>query len=432
MTPIPSLEPNRSGMTETRVFPSRFFLFILVAFFSLLTAGSSLEAQEKRKLRHILVANEQVANKLLAAAEAGTDFKAMARRYSLDVGTKILGGDLDWVSPGQMEPQFSKAAFDIAEEGGFATCKTRYGWHVIQLLEIRGATPKPEEGKPAETDSDDASAEKPTETDDTARVPVPIDPLADRNEDLAWEVNFSDRTYSPGEEVKFTIRVTNKTDKDLQIIDPKLWPLGMIVRYQFGQMNMPINFPGEASEEKFKGETIAPGAVVQRSYTMADYLGSNPEWPIVRVIWRGDILFNRIAELGIDTAFIADADRVKSRWRYYRSTEANYNLLPPITQEQRWFLCLFSNGRVWIELDGDVSNELREWTVSKVRDGSWDKLNLEVKPEAGIFFGTVDKGKATGIPMQKVGASKGKAQTLSRGDFLAFPTKLSDGTMGYG
>ena len=96
-------------------------LLALLALLFVSSASTGVEAQEQRKLRHILVANEQVANKLLAAAKSGTDFKAMARRYSLDVGTKILGGDLDWVSPGQMEPEFSRAAFDIPEVGGFAT-----------------------------------------------------------------------------------------------------------------------------------------------------------------------------------------------------------------------------------------------------------------------------------------------------------------------
>ena len=243
---------------------------------------------------------------------------------------------------------------------------------------------------------------------------------------------FSERTYNPGEQVKFTSRVTNETDADLQVVDPRLWPLGMIVRYQFGQMNMPMSYPRDVATENFKMGTLAAGASMQRSFAMSDYLGSDEAWPIVRVIWRGDILFNRVENLGVDTAFIDDFDRIKSRWRYYRCEEANYNLLPQVKAEDRWFLCLFSNGRIWIELDRDFLPNLRSWTIRSVREGQWDQIGLEVNPGNGIFFGTVDQGKATGIPREKLGNRPDSNPRLQKGDFYAFPTKVSDGTMGFG
>ena len=421
-------------VTRSRNAGWSFRSWVLLALTSLVFFGSgspSLEAQEQRKLRHILVANENVANKLLAAAKAGTDFKAMARRYSLDVGTKILGGDLDWVSPGQMEPEFSRAAFDIPEVGGFATCKTRYGWHVIQFVEIRGAEkPKPPVDQPKDTPPVKPEADE--TGSDAAKKPIPVDPMADRNDDLGWEVSFSDRTYSPGDDIQFTIRVTNRTDGELQVLDPKLWPLGMVVRYQFGRMNVPVVYPGDVTKIDFQNEMIPAGGKIQRSYSLKDYLGFEEMWPIVRVIWRGDILFNRLEELKVNGSFIDDPEKARSRWRFYRSDEANFNQLPLVKTGDRWFLCLFSSGRTWIEIDPQSYSPLREWIINDVREAKWDRVALDVIPGQGIFFGLVDRGSATGVPSDKPVDRSKPLEGLTRGDFVALPTKLSDGTIGYG
>ena len=425
---------NCMEVTRSRNAGWSFRSWVLLALTSLVFFGSgspSLEAQEQRKLRHILVANENVANKLLAAAKAGTDFKAMARRYSLDVGTKILGGDLDWVSPGQMEPEFSRAAFDIPEVGGFATCKTRYGWHVIQFVEIRGAEkPKPPVDQPKDTPPVKPEADE--TGSDAAKKPIPVDPMADRNDDLGWEVSFSDRTYSPGDDIQFTIRVTNRTDGELQVLDPKLWPLGMVVRYQFGRMNVPVVYPGDVTKIDFQNEMIPAGGKIQRSYSLKDYLGFEEMWPIVRVIWRGDILFNRLEELKVNGSFIDDPEKARSRWRFYRSDEANFNQLPLVKTGDRWFLCLFSSGRTWIEIDPQSYSPLREWIINDVREAKWDRVALDVIPGQGIFFGLVDRGSATGVPSDKPVDRSKPLEGLTRGDFVALPTKLSDGTIGYG
>ncbi len=428
---------NCVEVTQSRNAGWSFRSWVLLALTSLLFFGSgspSLEAQEQRKLRHILVANENVANKLLAAAKAGTDFKAMARRYSLDVGTKILGGDLDWVSPGQMEPEFSRAAFDIPEVGGFATCKTRYGWHVIQFVEIRGAEkPKPPVDQPKDTPPVKPEAGPADETEsDAAKKPIPVDPMADRNDDLGWEVSFSDRTYSPGDDIQFTIRVTNRTDGELQVLDPKLWPLGMVVRYQFGRMNVPVVYPGDVTKIEFRNEMIPAGGKIQRSYSLKDYLGFEEMWPIVRVIWRGDILFNRLEELKVNGSFIDDPETARSRWRFYRSDEANFNQLPLVKTGDRWFLCLFASGRTWVEIDPQSYSPLRDWIINDVREAKWDRVALEVIPGQGIFFGLVDRGSATGVPADKPVDRSKSLEGLTRGDFVALPTKLSNGTIGYG
>jgi len=61
----------------------------------------------------------------------------MARAHSQDPGSGSKGGDLGWVSPGQMVPEFEKA-MDELEPGEISEpVKSRFGWHLIQAQERR-------------------------------------------------------------------------------------------------------------------------------------------------------------------------------------------------------------------------------------------------------------------------------------------------------
>jgi len=107
--------------------------------------------QEQRLASHILVrveeganaaaqkAAEQKAAQLAAQAQAaGADFAALARSSSDDTGSKATGGDLGWVSKGSMVPAFEKALFAMKAGQVSAPVKSEYGWHVIQLREVKG------------------------------------------------------------------------------------------------------------------------------------------------------------------------------------------------------------------------------------------------------------------------------------------------------
>jgi peptidyl-prolyl cis-trans isomerase C len=87
--------------------------------------------------RHILLANEADAKKVIADLDAGGDFVALAKERSTGPSGP-QGGDLGFFEPGQMVPEFSQAA--IALEPGTYTktpVKTQFGWHVILLEETR-------------------------------------------------------------------------------------------------------------------------------------------------------------------------------------------------------------------------------------------------------------------------------------------------------
>lgn len=98
---------------------------------------------EEYKASHILVKTEDEAKKIIAELEKGGDFKALAKKHSIDpMGSE--GGDLGWFTPDRMVPPFSEAVVSL-ENGKFSKepVQTQFGWHVILREEARALTPPP-------------------------------------------------------------------------------------------------------------------------------------------------------------------------------------------------------------------------------------------------------------------------------------------------
>ena len=93
--------------------------------------------------RHILVATEPFAEKIVARLDKGEKFDALAKQESMD-SSKSNGGDLGWFTPDRMVAEFSGAVMALkAGEYTHKPVQTQYGWHVIQLLDTRELTPPP-------------------------------------------------------------------------------------------------------------------------------------------------------------------------------------------------------------------------------------------------------------------------------------------------
>ena len=91
--------------------------------------------------RHILVADEETAKKVIAELSGGADFAELAKKYSTDPGAQS-GGDLGFFKKGDMLPEFSDVAFALKPgETTQTPVKTRFGYHVIQVQEVRAAPP---------------------------------------------------------------------------------------------------------------------------------------------------------------------------------------------------------------------------------------------------------------------------------------------------
>ena len=92
------------------------------------------------KARHILVDTEDQAKGLIAELKKGAKFDDLASKNSKDPGSAQRGGDLDWNVPGTFDKTFSDAMVKL-EKGKYsdAPVKTRFGYHIIQLDDVRPA-----------------------------------------------------------------------------------------------------------------------------------------------------------------------------------------------------------------------------------------------------------------------------------------------------
>ncbi len=92
--------------------------------------------------RHILVATEPFAEKLVQRLEHGEKFEDLAKAESMDP-SKANGGDLSWIRPEQVPPEFMKAVAAL-KPGEFSKTpvQTPFGWHIVQLVETRPLAPQ--------------------------------------------------------------------------------------------------------------------------------------------------------------------------------------------------------------------------------------------------------------------------------------------------
>jgi peptidyl-prolyl cis-trans isomerase C len=92
--------------------------------------------------RHILVATEPFAEKLVQRLEHGEKFEDLAKAESMDP-SKSNGGDLSWIRPEQVPPEFMKAVAALKPgEYSKTPVQTPFGWHIVQLVETRPLAPQ--------------------------------------------------------------------------------------------------------------------------------------------------------------------------------------------------------------------------------------------------------------------------------------------------
>jgi peptidyl-prolyl cis-trans isomerase C len=92
--------------------------------------------------RHILVASQDAAQKIIDQLKKGAKFEDLAKKESTD-SSKDQGGDLGWFSPSNMVKPFADAVAALKKgEITQTPVQSQYGWHVIQLIDTR-ETPVP-------------------------------------------------------------------------------------------------------------------------------------------------------------------------------------------------------------------------------------------------------------------------------------------------
>ncbi|MDK2956315.1 MAG: peptidyl-prolyl cis-trans isomerase [Desulfovibrionales bacterium] len=101
---------------------------------------------ESVKVRHILIAVDEDASpqdvqkakekaeKLLARLKIGADFAKIAEKNS-DGPSAERGGEIGWMTRGQMVKPFEDAAFELQPGQISDPVRTRFGWHLIKIEE---------------------------------------------------------------------------------------------------------------------------------------------------------------------------------------------------------------------------------------------------------------------------------------------------------
>lgn len=102
------------------------------------SSGSGTGGGRELLVQHLLVKENDL--KLLLELQqrisvGGEDLSDLAVEYSL-CPSKEEGGMLGWVRKGQMVPEFEEAAFS-APLNKVVRCKTKFGWHLLQVISER-------------------------------------------------------------------------------------------------------------------------------------------------------------------------------------------------------------------------------------------------------------------------------------------------------
>jgi parvulin-like peptidyl-prolyl isomerase len=161
---------------------------------------SDFEQSEQVHVRHLLLmtidpttqaplAADQVTTKrktiedLLKRARAGEDFAALARQYTEDPGSRESGGEYTFPR-GKMVAEFEAAAFALTNNQVSDVVTTKYGFHIIKLLD---------------------------------RVPAKTVDLATASEDIK---NYLEQKKISALAPDYVAKL--RKSQDLQILDPKL------------------------------------------------------------------------------------------------------------------------------------------------------------------------------------------------------------------
>ena len=101
------------------------------------------QMRDEVHVRHILIKPSEIrseeetkrlAQKIYDRIQNGDDFGELAKSFSEDPGSALNGGDLNWVDPNSLVPEFRQVMNDTPQGTLSKPFKTAYGWHVLEVL----------------------------------------------------------------------------------------------------------------------------------------------------------------------------------------------------------------------------------------------------------------------------------------------------------
>lgn len=129
---------NPGEVTEPVRTPGGFIILKLIE-----KRGGDTQVRDEVHVRHILIKPSEIRSeeetrrlveRLYQRIVAGEDFAELAKNFSEDPGSALNGGDLNWIDPNALVPEFREVMSNTASGELSKPFKSPYGWHVLQVL----------------------------------------------------------------------------------------------------------------------------------------------------------------------------------------------------------------------------------------------------------------------------------------------------------
>lgn len=105
--------------------------------------GGDTQVRDEVHVRHILIKPSQIRSeeetrrliqRLRERIVAGESFAELAKSFSEDPGSALNGGDLNWIDPNSLVPEFREVMANTPSGQLSEPFNTPYGWHILEVL----------------------------------------------------------------------------------------------------------------------------------------------------------------------------------------------------------------------------------------------------------------------------------------------------------
>lgn len=126
------------GLTEPVRTPGGYIILKLLE-----KRGGSVQVRDEVHVRHILIKPSEIrseaeARRLIERIHErirnGEDFAELAKSFSEDPGSALNGGDLNWIDPNILVPEFREMMANTPAGELSPPFKSPFGWHVLEVL----------------------------------------------------------------------------------------------------------------------------------------------------------------------------------------------------------------------------------------------------------------------------------------------------------